>query len=120
SGQSEVRFEMTNVTEKLETQINSEKGNLQSELISFSLKDENGDTIEFDSIDLYFEIDLDKVDNIDNLSVIYFNNEGEEDTDHDANIIDVNKVTGEVIIRVRHFSTYGIVELLDDSDVDDQ
>ena len=119
SGQSEVRFEMNDVTDDLKGQIDSKEKRL-SELISFSLKDENGDAIEFDSIDLYFEIDLDKVDNIDNLSVIYFNNEGEEDTDHDAKIIDVNKVTGEVIVRVRHFSTYGIVELLDDSDVDDQ
>ena len=116
-GQSQVRLEMNNVTESIGSKIDSNKVKRLSELISFSLKDENGDNVDFEDsyIDLYFTIDLDQVTNEDNLRVIYFNDDGVEMTNHTAEILEVTG-DGEVIVRVKHFSTYGIVEVLDGPD----
>ncbi|MFC4389072.1 LamG-like jellyroll fold domain-containing protein [Gracilibacillus marinus] len=112
-----IRFKMDNVTETLATSVNADKEKLLSQLIRFSLTDENGNSIDFSDnyMDLYFTIDLEQVEDIGNLKVVYFNNEGTEVTDHNAEILEVTE-SGVVIVRVNHFSTYGIVEVLNDSE----
>ncbi|MCZ0703849.1 LPXTG-motif cell wall-anchored protein [Natronobacillus azotifigens] len=109
----DVRIEMENVTDSLVNKIDPAKVNRLSDFIQFSLKD-GEEAIDFsvDGIELVFTIDLAHVIDRDNLRVVYFNSDGVEVTEHGTEIINISE-TGEVTVRVTHFSTYGIIELVE-------
>lgn len=54
-----------------------------------------------------FKIDPSKVKNWDDLALRYF---GEENIDYRDQFVSINKETGEIVVNIYHFSSYGIVE----------
>lgn len=112
SGQ-QVRLEMEDVTKQMTDKLTDEKIKPLSHFIRFSLKDSEHD-LDFseEGIEIDFAVNLDQV-NSDHLQIFYFSSDGET-KDSDAKMVNVDHNNAIVTVRVNHFSTYGIVEVLDD------
>lgn len=110
-----VQFTMDDVTEEIRAKVENEYRKIRSAFIHFSLKDGEEELLfNEQGVTLTFKVNQEEVFNWDNIEVIYLDDNGEIITDHDAEILSINKETGEVKVKVKHFSTYGIVEVLDE------
>ncbi|WP_062321459.1 LPXTG cell wall anchor domain-containing protein [Halolactibacillus sp. JCM 19043] len=65
------------------------------------------------------KIDPTKVSDWTRLNILYVNDDNAMVFDHNADIISVDQTTGEVIMHVKHFSSYGLIEQLVADDNDD-
>ncbi|WP_077065152.1 LamG-like jellyroll fold domain-containing protein [Gracilibacillus massiliensis] len=104
----DIEFEFDDVSED----VASKNTDALSSLYDFKLLSE-GKEISFDSpITVTFTIDPDKVENWDNINVVYIDDNGDKKEVIVPNSI--VKTTGEVVAELSHFSIYGVFELADE------
>ncbi len=120
NGEKQVSFSLTDVTETATVHIDSKLNKVISRFIDYTLT-ADGQAINFSDvgIEMKMTVTSENVSNWDNLSVIYIDNNNRVIRDHGANIMSINPTTGDVTVRVTHFSTYGLVERLAPEDSGD-
>ncbi|WP_117168634.1 glycosyl hydrolase [Paraliobacillus sediminis] len=95
--------------------IASKNTHALSELINFTITADGEEITDFgDSVvTLIFTVDPEKVNNWDNLRVVYMDQNGDQ---KEFIVPTFNEKTGEVIAKVDHFSAYGVFEIESESE----